>query len=151
MLTADRLHEVLDYDPDAGTFRWRSKVAKRVHVGDLAGCVTHRGYLQIRVDGALYRAHRLAWLFVHGDWPLNQIDHVNGDRSDNRLDNLREATGRQNDQNRLTHRNGRLAGAVRGTKRWQARAKVNGKQRHLGMFDTEMEAHEAYMRFCATL
>lgn len=91
MLTAERLREVLEYDPAIGVFRWLIKPCGQISIGDIAGCRHGEGYVQIRVIGRIYLAHRLAWLYMTGEWPISLIDHRNLDRSDNRWSNLREA------------------------------------------------------------
>lgn len=92
-LTADRLREVLAYDAQTGAFTWRVTQSNRAKAGNTAGSL-HRqdGYVYIRVDGVLHKAHRLAWLHVHGAWPTAGVDHVNGDRGQNGIANLREST-----------------------------------------------------------
>jgi hypothetical protein len=102
MLTAERLRELLDYDPETGRFIWRKDhpTAKHIKAGSVAGTKNGRGYWVIGVAGAKYVAHRLAWLYVTGEWPAHLVDHENGDRLDNRFANLREATDSQNNFNR---------------------------------------------------
>ena len=117
-LTAERLREVLAYDAETGVFTWRDNRGSRAPAGSVAGNVSHqRGYRQIRVDYNRYLAHRLAWLYVYGEWPAAQIDHINGQTEDNRIVNLRPATQRQNCLNSATrshnefgHRNIRKKG-----------------------------------------
>ena len=104
-LTAEKLRELLHYDPDTGIFTRKVRTANRVQVGDAAGCQNGHGYLLIMVQSRLYRAHRLAWLHTHGVWPEDQLDHVNRIRTDNRIDNLRAVTNKQNGQNRSTQSN----------------------------------------------
>jgi hypothetical protein len=85
-LTAERLRELLNYDPDTGVFTWRVRPVHSHRVGDIAGSVrTTRGYRLIGVAGRVYKAHRLAWLYMMGEWPKDQIDHINRDPSDNRF------------------------------------------------------------------
>ena len=91
MLEALRLRELLSYDPDTGLFRW-SKNKGSKDAGELAGCVSPKGYILIGIDGCLYLAHRLAWLYVHGEFPEKDIDHRDQDKSNNRICNLRLAT-----------------------------------------------------------
>lgn len=90
-LTAERLRELLDYDPETGYFRWRRDVGARAWKGQLAGTMARDGYEYIGIDRRRYPAHRLAWLYVHGEWPRGLLRHLNWLRSDNRLENLREA------------------------------------------------------------
>jgi hypothetical protein len=144
--TAERLRHLVNYDPETGQFTWNAK-RRRCTPGAKAGCRMKNGYDIIRLDDNLYLAHRLAWLYMTGEWPAHQIDHVNGDRADNRFCNLREATNQENAHNRhklrKNNRSG-FAGVRRENKRWLAEIKVNYKPIRLGLFDTLEEAHEAY-------
>ena len=96
-LTAERLREVLNYDPAIGVFFWRGNGRKKA--GSVAGCKTQRGYWQIKIDGRVYLAHRLAWLYVNGEWPRGILDHKEGGGLRNEFENLRECTGTQNNGN----------------------------------------------------
>jgi hypothetical protein len=143
MLTAERLRELLDYNPETGIFRWN--VAARA--GTVVGCL-NRGYRVIRVDRMLYRAHRLAWLHVYGCWPTDEIDHINGIKDDNRLANLREVTCAENQQNRRSARTDNktgLLGVSSSQGGFQAQIKVNCKLFFLGRFATAELAHAAYL------
>lgn len=149
MLTQERLREVVHYDPATGEFVWIGTRRGWARPGLLAGCVDPRtGYISISVDGQRYRAHRLAWLYVYGVWPQQQIDHINGVTGDNRIANLREATPAQNAWNRTRMAMARsgLRGAVwnKSCRRWQASLKVAGNMLYLGVFDTPEAAHIAY-------
>lgn len=140
MLTGDILRDLLQYDPQLGTFAWRSsRSGQKARVG----CIKD-GYLVIRVLGRAYRAHRLAWLYVHGHWPAHQIDHIDGDRLNNRLDNLRDVTRAENSQNRET------VGVYRRGNTWRALIAGGGvahKQSvHLGSFKSKQEARAAYLQ-----
>lgn len=147
-ITAEELRAAIDYDKDTGIFTWRerddvpnywnTRFANRA-----AGCVTPDGRRTIRIGGCNYLEHRLAWLYVHGHWPV-QIDHKNRDTLDSRIDNLREATNVQNRANQK-RRKDNAAGfkgvkLVKTTGRYQAR--ISGK--HLGSYATPEEAHAAY-------
>lgn len=146
MITAERLRELLSYDPETGLFHWRISY-RRTKTGDRAGAFSH-GYVAIMTDGYLNRAHRLVWLYVHGRWPLNQIDHVNGNRADNRLENLREADSKINGQNKQVAQANNTTGFLGVSfkrKKFRARIKVNGRQLALGSFNTPEAAHEAYL------
>jgi hypothetical protein len=143
-LTAQRLRALLNYDTETGVFTWR---VSRGHIakGSVAGNINGDGYWQIGVNYSRYQAHRLAWLYMTGEWPINEIDHKNRVRDDNKWSNLREATSSQN------HRNARaLTSGLKGThfdkqsNRWRAFIHQNGKQRYLGNFATAAEAHAAY-------
>ena len=148
---AHRVRKYISYDQVTGEFRWLSGTSKRGRrPGAIAGAVDSQGYRRINIDRQKYAAHRLAWLLVTGDWPNGEIDHVNGIRSDNRIQNLREASRITNLQN-LKRANSRsstgLLGVVRkeGGHRFGARIRVNTKQKWLGSFATPDEAHAAYI------
>jgi hypothetical protein len=140
-LTAERLRELLDYDQHSGVFTWKVRTTTRRGVGDVAGSLTKPGYISIRVDKTRYQAHRLAWLYVHGRWPVEEIDHVNGDRSDNRIVNLREADRAQNARNVVGARGYSISPS--GT--FLAQLSLNGRTIYLGAFKTADEARAAYM------
>lgn len=143
MITAQELRERLDYDPVSGVFRWKTSASNRIRVGSTAGCINTIGYCQIYIGSKPYLAHRLAWLHVFGAWPDGVIDHINGNRSDNRICNLREATRAQNNANarvRSDNTSG-LKGVSPLHGRWAAQA--GGV--YLGLFDTPEEAHAAYV------
>ena len=99
-LTQERLKELLHYDPETGVFTWKVQTSNRVHVGDAAGATEPNGYRRIRVDSGNYRAHRLAWLYVHGKFPEGKLDHHDRDKRNNRISNLRPATDSQNGLNK---------------------------------------------------
>jgi len=145
-ITQDRLKALVSYDPKTGIFRW-NMARRRCRPGDVTGCRMKQGYIAIRLDDVLYTAHRLAWLYVTGEWPKEQLDHINGDRSDNRIANLREATNAQNAQNRKRRDNKTgFTGVNKENNRWKAEIKVNYKKIRLGLFDTPEEAHAAYLK-----
>lgn len=145
-LTAEYYRSVLHYDPATGIFTWKVRTSNSVKVGDVAGSQDGHGYLQIKLQNRKYTAHRLAWLHVYGVWPKDQIDHINRNRSDNRISNLREATNKQNLQNAGKYSNNTSGHTgVSWYKRefkWQAHIKHNCKKIHLGYF-TNLEAATA--------
>lgn len=150
MITQKEIKNLLHYDKDTGIFNWLKEIKYSKHnIGDIAGknSINTMGYMTIMLNRKRYLTHRLAWLYVHGVWP-KVIDHINGIKTDNRIENLRVVTVRQNQQNRVEHRNGKLVGASynKRDKKWNSKIVINGKQKHLGYFDTEEQAHEAYMR-----
>ena len=103
-------------------------------------------YIIVRVDMHLIKGHRLAWFMTHGSWPENEVDHVNGDKTDNRIENLRKATRSENMRNCGMKRNNTsgFKGCRLREKGWQARITLQGKQHHLGFFKTAAEASAAY-------
>lgn len=145
-ITVSRLRELLTYDPETGVFRW-SVVGRRspIRVGSQAGSVTSDGcYIQVGVDGWVYPAHRLAWLYVYGYWP-KLIDHVNGNGKDNRICNLRDVDHSINMQNKRGARGYTKATSPNGRVRFIAKIFVDGKINHLGSFDCEERARDAYI------
>lgn len=149
-LTAERVREILRYDSATGHFIWAVSTGARAKVGASAGHDV-QGYLSIRIGGHSYYCHRLAWLYTHGKWPKNQIDHINGNRSDNRLVNLRDVSGAVNQENqRIARSNNRSSWFLgvswyRQSGKWVANIKTCGKMRHLGYFKTAEEASAAYI------
>jgi hypothetical protein len=152
-LAHDRLKALLSYDAETGRFVRR---VRRTNALKSAGSARSDGYVSIYVDGRAYKAHRLAWFYAYGAWPAQQLDHINGQRSDNRLANLREATHSLNLQNRIKpYANNRSSGLLgvywHRSQRWQARIQVNGKARSLGFHATKEAAHRAYLAAKAKL
>lgn len=150
LLSAEQVRSILAYDPDTGLFVWKRTENRALNVGDRAGCLHPRGYVHIKIGKYSYAAHRLAWLFVHGQWPKEQLDHRNGIRSDNRIANLRPCSGpAENNQNTRIYGSNRSGfpgvGWRKASGRWRARINVCGKQYHLGAFDTPEEAECAYL------
>ena len=146
MITVGELKSLLDYNPSTGLFIWKSDRTSTVREGDVAG-TNCKGYITITINGKRYQAHRLAWLYMTGNLPNNQIDHINGVRDDNRFCNLREVDNSENARN-SKHRDNNTSGhigvnfEVRGSK-WTANIKVDGKKIYLGRFPTKDEAIEA--------
>lgn len=158
MLTQEKLKEVLDYNPISGEFFWRdyqlpSRKARRktgrACIGSRAGHNRKRdGYLELRYDGTLYLGHRLAWLYVHGEWPSGELDHINGNPADNRIKNLRPATRSQQNGNTRRRRNNKTGfkGVCKYRDRYSAYIKIpKQKSKYLGSFASPQEAHQAYI------
>lgn len=141
MLTVEQLRERFRYDLDDGHF-WR----RWPGLGHVVGTINRRGYCVIRIGRRDYYAHRLAWLYITGEWPPQQIDHRNNIRSDNRWANLRLATPAENARN--SHRRRDNATGGKGitfeSGKWRARIRSGGKQLHLGRFETIGAATAAY-------
>ena len=138
MLTQERLKELFHYSPETGCFTRLISVCSTGTAGDLAGWVSHNGYLYIGIDYKKHLSHRLAWLYIHGEWPSDEIDHINHIRTDNRISNLREATYIENGRNTSLHSdNTSGVSGVSWNKRankWRARITVNREEKFLGHF-----------------
>lgn len=144
MLTQERLKELLSYDPLTGVFLWRVNRGP-ARAGKRAGCVSPIGYRSIRPDGKLYWEHRLAWFYMTGSWPDEEIDHRDLNRANNIWTNLRPSTSSQNKANRKPQ--GKYPKGVslhRQSGLFKAGAQKNGHPIHLGYFKTPELAHEAY-------
>ena len=148
MLHESTLRTFIFYDLATGDFFWR-KNHYRAKMGQLAGFRRKDGYLLITINQQTYRAHRLAWLYVYGEHPKGEIDHINGDPSDNRIVNLRVATRSQNTANirKKCNSGNKLKGVTpaRDGVRYKAQIRINGKNTYLGTYSNEEEAHAAYM------
>lgn len=146
-LTAQRLRELLSYDPDTGIFYWRVNRRGRAKAGSKAGTPHSDGYWEIGVDGKAYRAHRLAWLYVHGYTPKEMLDHINRNRLDNRIENLRKSENYLNMRNAGPYKQN--SSGVRGvswsdkSKRWVAAIMDRGRNFHLGSYKSIEEAAAA--------
>lgn len=152
-LTAEYVRSILDYDPETGFFTWKPRdnlcpAWNGRWIGQRAGRTKSGDYCRIGIDGKPYQAHRLAWFVMTGRWPQQQIDHIDGNKSNNRFANLREADAFENH-----HNIGRAANNTSGFKGvcfnkrqgyWQATIKLGGKRKFLGFFATPDAAHEAY-------
>ncbi|CCJ48937.1 HNH endonuclease [Bordetella parapertussis] len=149
LLELASLRSLLSYNPESGEFRWLKTNSNASVAGSVAGrSINSDGYKQIVIAGRFYKAHRLAWFYVHGEWP-NQIDHINGIRTDNRLSNLRNVSAQHNTHNqRNPHKNNRsgfLGVVARPNGRYQAEIRVNGRKKFIGTFSTPEEASLAYV------
>lgn len=160
MLTQEYLKEALNYDPETGLFTWLErplehfttdfgwKVSKGKSAGKVAGSKSKcSGYIEIRLDETLFLAHRLAFVWVTGDFPLNEVDHINGDRSDNKWANLRDVTSRENGRNKTLRKDNKSG--VQGVHwykaygKWQVTIRGEGGSIHLGYFSKLEDAAAA--------
>ena len=154
-LTADFVRSILEYDPTTGIFRWRHRADRAQNwnsrnAGKPAGSLV-QGYLQIQIPKPQnYYAHQIAWLYMTGEWPGQQIDHINGNRLDNRFSNLRLATNSQNGNNKTIQRNNvsGVAGVWFRPKlnRWEAQVSKDGRRVFRKFFLTREEATEARIK-----
>lgn len=149
-LTWERLRDVVSYNPHTGVFTWAANRGGHVQRGRIAGHIGGNGYGTLMIDGVAYKTHRLAWLYIVRAWPSGHIDHIDGNPSNNRIANLRDASPRINSENRRKPRGDNGSGyqgvSWHGQQRkWQARITSVGRARSLGVFDTPAAAHEAYL------
>lgn len=155
MMDPVRMRELFVYEPATGLFRYRIDVRGgrnsaflKAKAGELAGGIGGAGYWCLSAGGRRVGAHRVAWLLMTGDWPVSDIDHVNGVRTDNRWSNLRLATRSENMQNlKAPHKDNETGflGVERKRDRFAARISIEGKRMYLGVFTTPQEAHVAYI------
>jgi len=146
-LTSECLKELLHYDPETGVFT-RLRNSSHAKKGQVAGCRNKVGYLVFWVGGTLYLAHRIAWLYMTGDWPKFEIDHKDGDRANNAIVNLRDvprAINQQNSRRPRADSSTQVQGVGKVNGRYRARVRTNGVERLIGRFDTPEEASAAYL------
>lgn len=152
-LTAARLRELLHYDPETGHFTRKVRTAQRHKVGDRADLLiksgSNAGYYRVAIDSRRYTAHRLAWFYVYGLWPTNDVDHKDSDPGNNRIDNLRDVSNLVNRENmrkaRVNNLTGLLGVSTHAPGVFRASVHVSGKRIHVGLFDTPEAAHAAYV------
>lgn len=146
-LTLERLREVLAYNSDTGEFTWKQRQRGRKTNG-IVGSITRFGYHKIKIDYKEYRSNRLAWFYVHGEWPTFYVDHINGIKTDNRISNLRDVPQTINAQNRRkasVRSESGVIGAMRVPEGFRAKIVVNGEIISLGTYKTAEEAHSVYL------
>ena len=140
ILNEQRLKELLNYNPDTGIFTWKIKYCRKVTIGSIAGhkVIGRKDYTQIRIDSVLYSAHRLAWFYIYSEWPDYEIDHVNRNKSDNRIVNLRLSCPgpQQFNTGIFSHNSSGFKGVSwhKATKTWRAYIQIKGKFIGLGYF-----------------
>lgn len=152
-LTAERLRELFTYSPETGAFKRRIDAGRwgRIKAGSSAGGVDTEGYLAIRIDGHIYRCHRLAWLYVTGEWPTKLVDHRDGVRANNRFANLRDESRQVNQENMHGPMSSNTTGFLdvhfhKAAQKFEAFINVKGKKKYIGLFDSAEEASEAYLK-----
>lgn len=148
-ITYEELTNYLSYNPTTGVFNWVITKSPFLKNKKTCGNIDKNGYLIIRINYKAYKAHRLAWFIYYKQWPIGEIDHINGNRLDNKITNLRDIKSRLNKANKPSHRNGQLVGAHKcNTKdnKYYAKLTYKYKQYYLGKYDTELEAHIAYLK-----
>jgi hypothetical protein len=149
ILTLEQFKQILSYDPEDGTFTWLVNRHSRVRIGQAVGSpVGKRGYLSTRIAGRNYYLHRIAWLWMTGQWPRATVDHIDGNRGNNRFKNLRDVSQAAQRQNiyRSMRKDGLLGAHYDARdKVWVAQISVSGCYKRLGSFSTEKEAHAVYI------
>lgn len=159
MLTQEKLKEILNYDPETGLFKWKERTwlegkQKTFNVrfsGKIAGSLSNSGYLQIGINNKDYLCHRLAWFYIHGYWPKDYIDHIDRNKTNNKISNLRLATNSENSQNIVkchpNNKYSKLLGAHYDKRRnlYYSVIVINKKRNWIGWFKTAIEAHNAYV------
>jgi hypothetical protein len=145
---AHKIRDLLNYEPLTGVFTWKVRRGGKAVAGSTAGRLDRCGYSVIRIDGRCMMAHRLAYLYIHGVLPELEIDHINGIRSDNRIENLRLATRSENQQNLRQPRQNNKSGflgvhLLKG--KYVATIVRDKKSKYLGSFDDPESAHKAYI------
>jgi hypothetical protein len=145
MLGYNELSELLDYDMDDGEIRWKKRISVSAVPGRLAGTVCG-GYRAIKIKGKIYMGHRLAWLLAYGEWPNGEIDHINHDKLDNRIENLRVVSREENLRNKTVYSGEKCSTrfGIMGVRlingRWRADIRVNGELIRIGFFDDWFDA-----------
>lgn len=144
MITQKRLKEVFDYNGETGMFTWKITKSSKSIKGNLAGSVSDKGYLTVRIDGGFYRLHRLAWLYITGSHPEGQIDHIDRNKTNNKFNNLRITSNTENCRNKTMNKSNTtgVTGIYwrKSTKKWQVSIKVNYKSVHIGCFNNLKDA-----------
>ena len=148
IISPEEVADILKYDSESGIFTW-IKPRPKVRVGNIAGSLSADGYVRVTIYHRRYMAHRLAWLFTYGQWPPHEIDHIDGNRSNNKACNLRLSTSAENNQNISLGKNNKSGylgvGWLASSNAWRAQIQVSGKNKYLGLFSTAELAHAAYL------
>jgi len=151
MLTQSYLQEIFHYLPETGELiRKKSISGTNLKAGQRAGAMRSDGYRAVKIDGIRYLEHRVIWMYVFGDWPTQDIDHINGIIDDNRISNLRDVCKSHNQQNQRKPRKDNTSGYLGVTwsvklQSWIAQIGINGTRKHIGVYKTAEQAHEAYL------
>ncbi len=155
IISQELVKALFDYDCNSGVFTRKLTTGSKAKIGSLAGILTEKGYIDIIVNGHKYKAHRLAWLYCFGEFPVQQLDHIDNNRSNNSLDNLREASTLENSFNKqissLNTTGYKGVSIDKRSNRYRAYITINGKQKSLGYYATAAEAGQAYIEAAQAL
>lgn len=147
-MTKEQFLDYFIYDNLTGNLIWKNHwcINRKKFIGKIAGSYDSKGYRVVAIKRKNYKLHRVVWFLENGNWP-KQIDHISGIKNDNRIENLRIATNRENQINKQIHRNGKLPGCWfdKSRKKWRAEIIINNKKIYLGQFNTALEGHQKYM------
>jgi len=149
MLTFDFVNSILNYDSGTGLFTWKTTRNGRTKIGQVAGTLKEDGYYRIKINSRSYYSHRIAWLLHYGKWPSDFLDHINTNKSDNSINNLREITNNKNLQNRIKsncQNKLKMLGVHKQKNSFIASISVDGKQIYLGSHQTAEDASKAYIK-----
>ena len=153
--TSERVRELFIYNEHTGILTRRISAGSRSQVGEVVGWKNNKGYLNVGIDSRKYPLHQVIWAYVYGEWPRVDVDHINCNKSDNRLENLRLATRQENQWNtgvRSSNSSGfKGVSFHKHSGKWQAQICINWKNKHIGKFDSPQLAHEAYCKAAALL
>ena len=146
-MTRDDIKHLFDWCPESGVLRWKSPTSNRVKAGDVAGNLDSKGYYRVGLHGAQYRLHRVIWLLAYGEWPKGEIDHIDGNRINNSISNLRCVSHKRNSRNCKLSKNN-TSGHIgitwhKKAGKWMASVSIDGRQQHLGLFDDKRDAISA--------
>lgn len=145
----EELVQILDYDYTTGYFYWKENRGHKAKKGCMAGHLCTLGYIHIRIGRVPYLAHRLAWFYCFEEWPEFYVDHIDRNKSNNSLDNLRDVPQAVNGRNRGVNKNNTsgYVGVYKKRNKWAAEIIINGTKHRLGVYSTPLEAHDAYKAF----
>lgn len=150
MVTQEDVKNVLDYNQETGVFTWKNRNNNSHLSGKVAGSKVKKGYLIIGINKTRYYAHRLAWLYVNGVMPINQIDHIDGNKTNNSISNLRDIESQKNSMNQRKPSKGNTTGFLgvtleKKTGKYQAQIMLDGRHIYIGRFNDAIDAHNAYL------
>lgn len=149
-MSKELFEKYLRHEEKSGELFWISRPSTKVACGDKAGTLCAKGYIKIMIKRKVYRAHRIVWELCTGSAPVGEIDHINGNKSDNRISNLRDVTSSTNNENRRSTGMANTSGFLgvdfhKANRKWRAKITVGNKSVHIGYFEDPKSAHDAYL------